>query len=320
MEKIIRRVKRFIRHIVSYAITFAVVLVAGSFVLANIETSRGVSLYDVVAQTIRIEMESTDADTAIAKGMAAVKSTFSAVGSIFSAEDSPETSDSSAAATANTGSSAQSRQTATASRSNASANSSAGNSAANTSSQPQEAEQASPGQDVAQESQPAGEEQPAKEEYAREPVEEAEEIEAAKEVAEEPQSAPSSYKEGYAAQVLDLVNQERANAGLAPLSWDAGAAAAARTRASEIVNQFSHARPGGRSGLSALNESGVGYRLAGENIAAGQTSAGEVVNAWMNSSQHRANILKADYTSIGVACIFVPDSDLGYYWVQLFIG
>jgi len=60
---------------------------------------------------------------------------------------------------------------------------------------------------------------------------------------------------------------------------------------------------------------GLRYRYAGENIAYGQRTPQAVVNAWMNSSGHRANILNANYTQIGVG--YVAD---GNYWTQMFIG
>jgi uncharacterized protein YkwD len=59
---------------------------------------------------------------------------------------------------------------------------------------------------------------------------------------------------------------------------------------------------------------GINYRAAAENIAQGQTTASQVVNAWMNSSGHRANILNKNFTHIGVG--FVKDRN---YWTQMFI-
>jgi uncharacterized protein YkwD len=60
---------------------------------------------------------------------------------------------------------------------------------------------------------------------------------------------------------------------------------------------------------------GISYRSAGENIAKGQSTPAQVVEAWWNSSGHRANILNSSYTQIGVG--YVAD---GKYWVQMFIG
>ena len=98
---------------------------------------------------------------------------------------------------------------------------------------------------------------------------------------------------GYADAVVKLVNQERAKAGLKSLSVNQAAAAAANVRAREIEGAFSHTRPNGSSFSTALKEQGASYRAAGENIAYGQRSAEQVMEGWMNSSGHRANILNA---------------------------
>ena len=92
-------------------------------------------------------------------------------------------------------------------------------------------------------------------------------------------------------------------------------AALAAVRAREIARSFSHTRPSGASFSSALSESGVSYLRAGENIASGQKSASEVVNAWMNSPGHRANILNSSYSRIGSASVNIDGT---LYWVQIF--
>lgn len=117
----------------------------------------------------------------------------------------------------------------------------------------------------------------------------------------------------YAAQVIELVNEERAKEGLSALQSDEKAAAAAQVRAEEILVSFSHTRPDGRSCFTALDEAGASYRTAGENIALGQRTPEEVVNAWMDSEGHRKNILSSSFKAIGVGY-----SENG--WVQLFIG
>lgn len=122
----------------------------------------------------------------------------------------------------------------------------------------------------------------------------------------------------YVNQVLTLVNEERAKSGLSPLTLDAAACDAAQTRAREIVSNFSHTRPGGKSFSTALTESGVKFRSAGENIAYGQTSPSQVMNGWMNSSGHRANIMNKNYTKIGIA--HYEDASGTDYWVQLFFN
>lgn len=118
----------------------------------------------------------------------------------------------------------------------------------------------------------------------------------------------------YAARVVELVNVERAKAGLAPLKVDAKATQAAMVRAGEIRRSFSHTRPDGRTCFTALAEAGVSYRAAGENIAAGQKTPEQVVAAWMNSEGHRKNILGSQFTAIGVGYLE------GNYWTQFFIG
>lgn len=123
---------------------------------------------------------------------------------------------------------------------------------------------------------------------------------------------------GYADAVVKLVNQERAKAGLKSLSVNQAAAAAANVRAREIEGAFSHTRPNGSSFSTALKEQGASYRAAGENIAYGQRSAEQVMEGWMNSSGHRANILSAQYTAIGVGVYRSASGTL--HWVQLFIG
>lgn len=120
----------------------------------------------------------------------------------------------------------------------------------------------------------------------------------------------------FAEQVADLVNMERAKAGLAPLKVDRNASNAAQVRAKEIQTSFSHTRPDGSSFSTALTQNGIGFKEAGENIAYGQRSPQEVMNGWMNSQGHRANILNEDFTSIGVG--YYENSSGVDYWAQLF--
>lgn len=120
----------------------------------------------------------------------------------------------------------------------------------------------------------------------------------------------------FAEQVVDLVNQERAKAGLEKLTLDKNIEAAALVRAKEIEVSFSHTRPDGSSFSSVLKEHNISYRGAGENIAWGQTSPEAVMNAWMNSEGHRANILNANFTKIGVG--YYQNSAGRKFWTQLF--
>lgn len=124
----------------------------------------------------------------------------------------------------------------------------------------------------------------------------------------------------YAQKVLELVNAERQNAGMEPLVLDAKLVMAAQTRAKELETSFEHIRPDGSSPFTAITESGYGtYMAAGENIAAGQQTPEAVVEAWMSSEGHRANILSADFDKLGVGYCTAEDS-YGHYWVQLFVG
>lgn len=116
-------------------------------------------------------------------------------------------------------------------------------------------------------------------------------------------------------QVLNLCNAERAKYGLAPLTWDAAnLAPGAAIRAQEITVVFSHTRPDGSRCFTAIRNPG----WVGENIAAGQETPEEVVNAWMNSPGHRANILNVRATKLGVGYVYVPGDMYGHYWVQMF--
>ena len=128
-------------------------------------------------------------------------------------------------------------------------------------------------------------------------------------------SVSASIQSSAASEVVRLTNSARSQNGYAALVEDGALSEAAAVRAREIARSFSHTRPSGASFSSALSESGVSYLRAGENIASGQKSAFEVVNAWMNSPGHRANILNSSYSRIGSASINIDGT---LYWVQLF--
>lgn len=127
----------------------------------------------------------------------------------------------------------------------------------------------------------------------------------------------SQFNEAYEAEVIRLVNAERAKQGLSALSKNDGAVNVARVRAKEIVSSFSHTRPDGRSCFTAASDLGVTYRTAGENIAYGYSTPAQVVNGWMNSEGHRKNILSKSFSKIGVGCY---SSGGVLYWSQFFIG
>lgn len=118
---------------------------------------------------------------------------------------------------------------------------------------------------------------------------------------------------GQAYEVLDLVNAERAKEGIRPLVMDRGLLEAAMQRAVEISYYFSHERPDGTDCWTVFPE---GKETVGENIAMMQPGPDWVMNSWMNSSGHRANILDPDFTTIGIGCVYVGEA--GPYWVQCF--
>ncbi len=129
------------------------------------------------------------------------------------------------------------------------------------------------------------------------------------------QGTNTSDLNAYAKQVLQIVNQERANAGLPALTTNSTLQSAANKRAQEIVKNFSHTRPDGSSCFTVLNEFGVSYRSAGENIAYGQKTPQEVMKGWMNSSGHRANILNSKFGKVGIG-VYKVNGVL--YWTQVF--
>ena len=119
------------------------------------------------------------------------------------------------------------------------------------------------------------------------------------------------------AEVVRLVNQDRAANGLAPLTTTPELLKAADVRGKEIESSFSHTRPNGTSCITVLGECSVPYGYAGENIAFGYLSAAAVEEGWMNSPGHRSNILNANYKKIGVG-LYKADNTHKWYWVQLF--
>ncbi len=129
---------------------------------------------------------------------------------------------------------------------------------------------------------------------------------------EKQEQEPAVPSGNYAEQMLALVNQARAEAGVAPLTLDSTLCSAADLRAVEITSVFSHTRPDGRDCFSVFNEFGVSCYGGGENIAGGSSDAAMIFNMWMNSPGHRSNILNPSFRSIGIG-------KSGVYWVQLFI-
>lgn len=120
-------------------------------------------------------------------------------------------------------------------------------------------------------------------------------------------------------QVVDLVNAQRGKNGLPALTHNWELSRVARYKSQDMIdkNYFSHTSPTYGSPFDMMKSFGISYTAAGENIAKGQNSPQSVMNAWMNSSGHRANILNKSYNQIGVGV--AKDSRGNLYWTQMFI-
>ena len=120
-------------------------------------------------------------------------------------------------------------------------------------------------------------------------------------------------------EVFKLINQQRVNNGLSELKVDSEVQRVARIKAQDMVNNnyFSHNSPTYGSPFDMLNSFKISYRTAGENIAGNSTNSG-AVNAWMNSSGHKANILNGNFNYTGIGVVSSPK--YGKIYVQMFIG
>jgi uncharacterized protein YkwD len=124
----------------------------------------------------------------------------------------------------------------------------------------------------------------------------------------------------FESEVIDLVNVERAAQGLQPLHYDHSLAAAARAHSEDMGLQdyFSHTSLDGRTVSDRIEDAGYLFSTYGENIAAGQSTPEFVVDSWMSSSGHRANILNPNFCDIGVGYAYVAGSTYRHYWTQDF--
>ena len=120
--------------------------------------------------------------------------------------------------------------------------------------------------------------------------------------------------------VLKLVNAERSKQGLQPLTLSSKLTDIATMKSKDMADKgyFEHTSPTYGTPFQMLQDFGVHYSSAGENIAAGQQTPEQVMNSWMNSSGHRANILNKSFTEIGIG--YYQGGSYGVYWTQLFIG
>lgn len=118
-------------------------------------------------------------------------------------------------------------------------------------------------------------------------------------------------------EVIRLVNEIREENGLRSLTYEWELARVARYKSQDMKDNkyFSHTSPVYGSPFQMMKSFGISYRSAGENIAKGYATPEAVVEGWMNSPGHRANILNSSFTHIGVG--YVAD---GRYWTQMFIG
>lgn len=121
----------------------------------------------------------------------------------------------------------------------------------------------------------------------------------------------------YETEVVRLVNKERTSRGLSPLTqnWELSRVARYKSQDMKDKKYFSHISPTYGSPFEMMRSFGISYKTAGENIAKGYSTPSAVVNGWMNSSGHRANILNSSFKEIGVG--YVPE---GNYWTQMFIA
>lgn len=124
----------------------------------------------------------------------------------------------------------------------------------------------------------------------------------------------------YEQQVFELVNKERVARGLATFKYNNNLAYCARVKSQDMIDKkyFAHNSPTYGSPFQMMEKFGLRFSAAGENIAYGQKTAAEVMNAWMNSPGHKANILSQAYTTIGVGVAKAANGTL--YWTQQFMN
>jgi uncharacterized protein YkwD len=129
-------------------------------------------------------------------------------------------------------------------------------------------------------------------------------------------TAPTAAEQTADNEVLRLVNEQRAQAGCSPVTADSKLQALATAFSEEMAdrNFFDHTDPDGRTPWDRAKAAGI-TDLGGENIARGQADPAAVMDAWMNSPGHRANILNCSFTTLGVGVHFGTG---GPWWTQDF--
>ncbi len=130
-------------------------------------------------------------------------------------------------------------------------------------------------------------------------------------------ASPSS-NVSYEERVAQLVNIERENNGLQPLVFDSSISNVARAKSKDMAdnNYFAHQSPTYGSAGDMMRNFGINWSAWGENIASGQDTPEEVVNGWMHSEGHKANILSSNFGKIGVG--YATSSNGTPYWTQMF--
>ena len=132
-------------------------------------------------------------------------------------------------------------------------------------------------------------------------------------------AGPAAAATSDSARVVELVNGERAARGLAPLAWEDRLASSAGAYAQYMAsaNFFSHTGADGSNAVARDEAAGyVDWSFLGENLAAGQPTPERVVQGWMNSPAHRANILSGEACEIGIGKAYNPVSRFGNYWTM----
>ncbi len=130
-------------------------------------------------------------------------------------------------------------------------------------------------------------------------------------------SSPS-FAAQYAIDVLELTNTQRLNAGLGQLAWDDTLAQVAAGHACDMINDnfFEHENLEGEHVGDRATALNYQWQMIGENLAAGQTTPQQVVDGWMASEGHRKNILRPQFTTLGIA--YRQGGSYMHYWVQVF--
>ena len=118
-------------------------------------------------------------------------------------------------------------------------------------------------------------------------------------------------------EILKLVNEQRKANNIAELSYCDKIQECADIRADEIITLFDHTRPDGTDCFTVFDEKGIKYTTVGENIAQGYIDPASVMEGWMDSENHKKNILSPDFTGMAVG---IAEKDGTYYLVLLFIG